>query len=286
VARQGPPPSAASHHPRARVDQLLRRWSELRQRLRRGELSDEDVEELVELIDVRARMVAGSAGRGALPSHSVRPCLDPEELEYVDVEETIEGLISKCKRLEEVTYEDLMVRAPERGRIAVALLLDASGSMGGGKLATMSVAAAVLLRALRECDVALAVFESDVYRVKEVGEDVDMREVVRALLGLEPMGGTCASRALLWAEEQLHEVGSGARALILLSDLALYDASEAEFVVGRMVRDGVAALAVVPRRSYDVATAHRLELAGLSVLEASGWREAASLALEQLGGRC
>jgi len=266
-------------------ENLLRDWYELRDALprrAREEMKEIVKEVLTEWVDVRAKSLIGTNRVGVLPSHVVKPCDSHDLLEYVDLEETIENLLSKCKRLTEITYEDLMVRVPERGNNSIVLLLDASGSMAGEKLVTMATSTIMILKVFSKDEIALAVFESDIFRVKEIDERVELDEIVDMLLDLEPLGGTCVSRALLWAEEQFEKSLSNTKILVLLSDLAFYDYREAEFVLRRMIENDVRVFVLVPKLSYNVIVASFLKKLGAIIIEAKSWREAISLLLERI----
>jgi len=264
-------------------ENLLREWYELRDMLPRKlrkEVKEEVKETLIEWINVYIKPLIGSSKLGVLPSHMVKPCSSYDLLEYVDLEETIESLLSKCKRLTEITYDDLMIRVPERGNNAVVLLLDASGSMGGGKLATMVFSTITLLNVFSKDEVALAIFESDVFRVKEIDGKVEMNEIIDTLLDLEPLGGTCVSRALLWAEEQFDKSLSDTYLLFLLSDLAFYDYREAEFILHRMINNNIRVFVLVPIFSYNIAMASSLEKLGINIIEMRNWKDILTLLLD------
>jgi len=260
-------------------ENLLREWYELKHYLPakvRRELKEIVRETLIEYINVYTKLLTGTNKIGVLPSHAVKPCESPDLLEYVDLEETIENLLSKCKRLTEITYDDLMMRVPERGNNAIVLLLDASGSMSGEKLVIMTISAAIMLRMFSEDEVAFAIFESDVFRVKDIDERVDLNEVIDELLELESLGGTCVSRALLWAEEQFERSTSDTRILVLLSDLAFYDVGEAEYVLNRMISNNIKGFAIVPRLSYNIMMASSIERLGVTIIEVNDWKDAVS----------
>lgn len=152
--------------------------------------------------------------------------------------------------------------------------------MGGGKLATMVFSTITLLNVFSKDEVALAIFESDVFRVKEIDGKVEMNEIIDTLLDLEPLGGTCVSRALLWAEEQFDKSLSDTYLLFLLSDLAFYDYREAEFILHRMINNNIRVFVLVPIFSYNIAMASSLEKLGINIIEMRNWKDILTLLLD------
>jgi len=208
----------------------------------------------------------GSEG-GPLPSLMLKPYDPGEDPSLVDLEESLENILSQGKLPRNVRYEDLLMRSTESSRIAIVLLNDISGSMAGDKLYYMSICSLMLLYAFRRDEVAIAFFESNTYRVKDVDEEISIEDLADELLELEAFGGTCVSRALLWAEEQLKKARAKTRALIILSDCAFYDYEEALALIGKIKRMGTRIFVVTPKWSYEEGIVKALSQMGATVVK-------------------
>lgn len=179
----------------------------------------------------------GSGEVGLVPQNQTRPFRSSDGLDALDLEETLDAVVSSGKTLAEVTEEDLFAQDTSRGKAALCVLVDISGSMGGGELAACAIAIVMLLGRLHPEEVALAAFESDTHAVKGFSEPVDLDLVADQVLELEATGGTRVEAALTWATTQFTEVPEAdLRVLFLLSDFYF---SEGEPVL----RDKAAALA-------------------------------------------
>ena len=113
--------------------------------------------------------------------------------------------------------DELVVQTWNRSETAVCLLVDRSGSMHGGRLATAAIAAAaVVLRAPLDCSVVA--FAEDAVVVKSQSEPRSPEDVVSDLFRLRGLGVTDVALALRVAREQLSRSRASRRLTLLVSD--------------------------------------------------------------------
>ena len=127
-----------------------------------------------------------------------------------------------------MTEEDLFARERSRGKAAMGVLIDISGSMSGGELAVCAMAIVMLLGKLLPQEVALAAFESDTHVIKDFNDGSDLDQVADTVLDLEATGGTRVDAALTWVKDQFASVPEAdTRILFLLSDFAFWEGEAA-----------------------------------------------------------
>lgn len=162
---------------------------------------------------------SGSAEGGLIPQNQARPYLSGDDLDLLDIENTLDAIISSGKSLDAITEEDLYVHDTSKGRAAFSVLIDISGSMSGDDLAICAIAVVMLLGRVKADEIALAVFESDTHVIKSFTDDTDLDHVADQVLDLEATGGTCVDAALRWANEEFENVPEAEfKMLFLLTD--------------------------------------------------------------------
>jgi Mg-chelatase subunit ChlD len=118
--------------------------------------------------------------------------------------------------------DELVARDWGRPQLAVCLLVDASGSMSGARLAAAALtAAACALRAPAEF--AVFSFARSVRTHRPLAGDVSTAVLVERLLGLRGHGVTALAGALRRAGEELANARASRRITILLSDCRATD---------------------------------------------------------------
>jgi Mg-chelatase subunit ChlD len=129
----------------------------------------------------------------------------------------LEAIVSVRRSGRPVDVDELVVGAWERPDTEVCLLLDRSGSMHGGRLATAALAAAaVVLRAPAACSVVA--FAEDAIVLQPQGGQRRAEDVVDDVLRLRGHGVTDLGLALRTARAQLEHAPQGRRLTVLLSD--------------------------------------------------------------------
>jgi Mg-chelatase subunit ChlD len=206
---------------------LLRNWFDGRGKLNdslRAHIKQLARNALTELAFDWIASGTGSTEGGIIPQSRARPFRAGDELDQLDLEETLDSVISQGKQLDQITEEDLYVPDKSKGQAALCVLLDISGSMGGRELANCAISVVMLLGRLAPQEIAIAVFESDTHVIKGFNQERDLDEVTDYLLELAATGGTRVDAALRWAYEQFEDVPEAEfRILFLLSDFEFFE---------------------------------------------------------------
>jgi Mg-chelatase subunit ChlD len=206
---------------------LLRQWFDGRARLTDSLRAHVKALAKNALTDLAFEWIAGGTGSsegGIIPQSRARPYRAGDELDQLDLEETLDTVISQGKQLDQLTEEDLFVPDRSKGQAALCVLLDISGSMGGRELANCAISVVMLLGRLEPQELAIAVFESDTHVIKGFLQEREIDEVTDYLLELAATGGTRVDAALRWACEQFDDVPEAEfRMLFLLSDFEFFE---------------------------------------------------------------
>lgn len=135
----------------------------------------------------------------------------------IDLEGSADALLAARAERRLVEPDDLLVRAWGKPATSWCLVVDRSGSMHGGPLATAALAAAAI--AARADDrYAVLSFGREVVAVRAMWERRGVDEVIDRLLALRGHGTTDVAKALLAAAHQQATVSAGRRITVLLSD--------------------------------------------------------------------
>jgi Mg-chelatase subunit ChlD len=258
-------------------ENLLAQWFNCRERVPRKikDALKEMVKELLIDLGVHyARARLGSSETGVVPATTVRPYLLGDDDELVDVDETIENLLSKGKTVDMIDYDDFLVAETVHGRRAVCIALDVSGSMSGEKLAYLAICATMLVYAMRRDELALCFFESNTHVVKDLGEEADIEEIADDLLTLQPMGGTMVSRALQWASHNFKQTAAQDKLCVIFSDGEIFDLEESLPYLRALRALSVRQVLVVPAFEYSTSGARELAKQGKAhLITIKSWRD-------------
>jgi Mg-chelatase subunit ChlD len=216
-------------------------------------------------LDVSRRGPATPRGVGRLRTQRYRP--DGGDL---DVDASLEALVTARAEGTAVDPDDLRVRAWSTPTTALCLLVDRSGSMTGRPLATAAVtAAAVAWRA--PADYSVLSFGKDVIAVKSQDVARSSEHVIDGVLALRGFGTTDVAGALLAAGEQLSRSRAGRRITVLLSDCRATTPGD---VLGAALRLGE--LAIIAPESDDVEARQLAEEVGARFTTVAGPSDAAA----------
>lgn len=237
------------------------------------------------LFEVIALGAGGEIVRGELETPALR-IDETVRLELQQLYVTLESGDAEAPALELTDFDvrDDGVRQRivtfERGdaALAVALLVDASESMRGGRLAAALEGARTFLRGMRDLDEAVLYLFADSLRYRSPPTQ-DAAALQADLAAVEAVGGTALNDALYAALRQL-EFRQGRRVVVLLSDgVDLHSALRMEDVLWTMRRCGSVVYWIELVRNASVsspwrdAAAHRREREGLRrLVEQSGGR--------------
>ena len=200
--------------------------------------------ELARRIAIRAtiRRVLQLLGPVSLPTHIERGAFEQGDEGEIDVDETLERMVGH----ERIEPGDIVVENRAPRELAVALILDASLSMTGDKLAMASAAIAVLAYRLKTVDYLLITFNDTPSTVKRIGESKNLDDLVSDLLSSNASGYTDIDAALRKGSDELHRARTRNRIGILITD--------GNYTVGEDPRDAASAyrrLFVVMTESHD-----------------------------------
>jgi len=135
----------------------------------------------------------------------------------LDIDRSLETIAAARARGDAPSLEDLTARDWSKPDLALCLLIDRSGSMGGERLATAAVAAAASLwRA--PIDTSVVAFSEEAIVIASQGSGRDAEDVVNQLFTLRGFGTTDLAFAFRTAAAQLSRSSASRRITLLLSD--------------------------------------------------------------------
>ena len=164
------------------------------------------------LLDLARRGPSSPRGTGRLATRRLR-----DDLGDVDLDASLDAIVTARVAGAAVDPDDLRVRAWSTPATALCLLVDRSGSMGGGPLATSAVAAAAVAWRAPD-DHSVLAFGRDVVAATSQDRVTPPEAVVDAVLALRGFGTTDVAGALGAAREQLARSAASRKIAILLSD--------------------------------------------------------------------
>jgi Mg-chelatase subunit ChlD len=150
----------------------------------------------------------------------------------IDLDRTLEVLTERP--VPEDT--DIVVRERLRGRRAVALLVDVSGSMQGEKVRIAAATVAALAGHMRDDELAVIAFWKDAVVVQPLHRRRSEIQVLEDLLRLPAKGLTNVGFALEVALDELARSRARRRSAILLSDAVHNAGPDPRLVAGRFLR--------------------------------------------------
>jgi len=158
---------------------------------------------------------AGTARRRGIGR--MREVAADRTLAEVDLDRSLDALLAARGRDETPHLENLRAREWGRPDMAVCLVVDRSGSMGGKRLATAAMAAAACTWRAPQ-DVSVLAFSDRVIVLSPQGSSRPIESIVDDLFCLRGHGPTDLARALRAARQQLERSAARRRVTVLLSD--------------------------------------------------------------------
>jgi MoxR-like ATPase len=164
-------------------------------------LKDQTLLELAKRIAIKAtiRRVLQLLGPVSLPTYISRSELRLGEDAEMDVESTLDLIVEK----KHISPSDLIVERREPRRLAVAMMLDASLSMSGDKLAMATAAIAVLAFRLKTVEYVLITFNDRPSVLKRVNQSKSLDDLISDLLDAHAGGYTNIDWALKKGNDEL-----------------------------------------------------------------------------------
>lgn len=158
------------------------------------------------------RIASRVPGRSMVALREYEPGLD------FDIEETIQRLLESGKKMEHITYDDIVgIQRVERSRGAV-IILDASGSMTGGKITAAALTAAVAAHLLRAEELAIVAFNTEPFVLKGARDRVPIQKVIEEILDISPLGYTNMRAALELAFREGMHIRRPDKRYVLITD--------------------------------------------------------------------
>jgi Mg-chelatase subunit ChlD len=207
---------------------------------------------MIDLAKKKAASLIGSSEAGPLPEGSTRPYFLGDDLDTIDLDETIDNILDQGKQIDDVRVDDFIVRKTITGRRCVIFLVDISGSMSGPPLASASIATAMLLITFARDELGVALFESDTHVLCEIDEYVDIDEIVDEILDLEARGGTQMSAALEWAKKQFELSRSEDKMFVMVSDAGLGDFNRCQPHLEKIADMGATSTLILPHSGFGM----------------------------------
>lgn len=179
-------------------------------------LKDQALIDLAKRIAIRAtiKKVLELLGPISLPSRILRQPYVMGEDSEIDVESSLEEILN----MRHPSYSDLVVEKREPRELAVALILDASLSMTGDKLAMATAAIAVLAYRLKTVDYLLITFNDRPTVIRRIKEAKSLDDLVADLLDARAGGYTNIEGALRKGKEELARASTKNQTGILITD--------------------------------------------------------------------
>jgi gas vesicle protein GvpN len=164
-------------------------------------LKDHTLIELAKRIAIKAtiRRVLQLLGPVSLPTYLSRQEFRLGEDAEIDVESTLDQVVEK----KHISPSDIIVERREPKRLSIAMILDASLSMSGDKLAMATAAIAVLAFRLKTVDYLLITFNDRPTVLKRVNQTRSLDDLISDLLDAHAGGYTNIEGALRKGKDEL-----------------------------------------------------------------------------------
>ncbi len=257
-------------------ENLLYQWFRLQHRIPhsfRQIIKDHVKRIIIEIAKSRSASLIGSSDAGPLPEGSIRPFMLGDDLDTIDLEETIENLLDSGKGLSTISYDDFIVKKEISGRRCVVFLVDISGSMAGEPLGSASIVTAMLLMAFSRDELGVALFESNTHILCDISKKIELDEVVDEILELKARGGTQMREAIQWANTQFKMSTSVDKIFIMLTDAMLGDFHQSQQALQHLTDQGARSVLIVPNNLRGMGNVQQIiRAANCEVIQVKDWR--------------
>lgn len=216
-----------------------------------------------------AKQTMGSSMLGGIQqSTTVRPFRIGDDIDLIDLEETIDSLLSSGRTsFEAVDPEDFLITECYQGQRAFFWALDKSGSMDDPtKLGMLSISVMAGLYGIQQDDFGVVLFDSTTHVVKEITDKtVSVDKVASDLLDVRASGGTGGTQSMRLALDNLETSRAKEKVFIFNTDMYLSDQEACEKLAADMKRQDIRVIILVPQSSYNPNAADSLAKAAHGV---------------------
>ena len=231
-------------------DELRKRLKDIAKRL------------LIDLGQKYARATMGSSMLGGIQeSTTVRPFRIGDDIDLIDLEETIDYLLSIGRSsFEALNADDFLITETYQGHRAFYWALDKSGSMHSpDKLGMLAISVMAGLYGVQKDDFGVVLFDSETHIVKQIADrSVSVEKVAGDLLDVRASGGTGARTAMKLALENFQETRAKEKIFILSTDAYLSDQGECENLAVELKNNDIQLIVLAPKLEYNLGAAQML----------------------------
>ncbi|MFW9834380.1 MAG: vWA domain-containing protein [Candidatus Thorarchaeota archaeon] len=202
-----------------------------------------------------ARQTMGSSMLGGIQeSTTVRPFKIGDDMDLINLEETIDSLLSQGRtNFKILETSDFLVTETYQGHRAFYWALDKSGSMNSAeKLGMLAISVMAGLYGIKRDDFGVVLFDSVTHVVKRMDEkNVSIDKVAADLLEARAGGGTGGAESMKLALQNFEDTRAKEKIFIFSTDMYLSDQAICEQLAERMKPLGIKMIIIVPKSSYN-----------------------------------
>jgi len=232
---------------------------------------------------------------------SITPFQRGEDPDLIDEERSLDNILDLGRSIDEIRYDDFMMRRRDRQKRTIIYILDISNTMfydleGINSISYSVLSLVPLMWGLRREKYGLCLYESNSHIVKDLYEEINIMPALEDLIGMVTMtttemekrfsgslskmtwGGTVPGKSLQWAYEEITDISDRSdRLVFIFSDFVLTQPGEMTeeneqnyYILERMIDLGVRVCACVSPlahksifRPYTSESLHRLKKIGI-----------------------
>lgn len=217
-----------------------------------------------------ARQTMGTSMLGGIQlSTTVRPFRIGDDIDLIDLEETIDHLLSEGRTsFDMIEPEDFRIVETYQGHRAFFWGLDKSGSMDSAeKLGMLAISVMAGLYAVQRDDFGVVLFDHQTHIVKKISEkSVSIEKVASDLLEARAGGGSGGASTMRLALENFEESRAKEKIFVFSTDMYLSDQMECESLAKQLKQQDIRLIIIVPKTSYDPHAAQSLARAAHGVV--------------------
>ncbi len=217
-----------------------------------------------------ARQTMGSSMLGGIQeSTTVRPFRIGDDIDLINLEETVDSLLSQGRTsFKVIETSDFLVTETYQGHRAFYWALDKSGSMDSPKkLGMLAISVMAGLYGIKKDDFGVVLFDSVTHVVKEMAEKtVAVEKVAADLLEARAGGGTGGAESIKLALRNFEDTKAKEKIFIFSTDMYLSDQKVCEDLVEQMKPMGIKLIVLVPTHEHNPQAARALAKKGHGVV--------------------